>query len=164
DPTRSFFIVTGNHTYAEARLNPYTITVFITSNSAGALAQQPPYVTDVVTINDALLTPGVALPIFTTENQPLNNVAVATFTAANPGATAADFSATITWGDGPTPTADPNTRIALVGGSPAGPVFAVFGSHVYQSVGATGKFSTEVTVLDEDSPVGASISVPPVAA
>src|SRR6185437_5199812 len=90
DPTHSHFIVTGTHTYLEARTAPYVITVFVTQNLPNAApfeSDTTVHVTDSVTINDALLTPGIAAPIFGTENQPLNNVLVGTFTDANPFAT-----------------------------------------------------------------------------
>ncbi len=155
--------MTGEHTYIEARTDPYTITVTVTQSSPGAFfvdSDQSVHVTDSVTINDALLTPGLSPPIFATEDVPLTNVLVGTFTDANPFATSADFSATINWGDGSLPVADPATEVRLIGGTPAGAVFGVYGSHRYTMVGT---FSTEVTVIDEDN-VGASISVPPVAA
>ena len=136
NPGVSHFVVTGFHTYAEARTTPYPITVFVTQNAPGSIFVDPNstvHTLDSVAINDALLTPGTVLPIFATENQPLNNVPVATFTDANPVATAADFAATINWGDG-TPV-DPNARVQLIGGTPAGAIFGVFGSHVYTSLG-----------------------------
>ena len=50
-------------------------------------------------------------------------ITVATFTDANPNATASDFTATINWGDG---TSTSGTVVAQNGGG-----FAVEGSHVY---------------------------------
>ncbi len=157
------FVVTGQHTYIEARTDPYVITVTITQSAPGSFfvdSYQQVHVTDSVTINDAPLTPGLSPPIFATEDVPITNVLVGTFTDANPFATSADFSATINWGDGSLPVADPATEVRLIGGTAAGAVFGVYGSHRYTEAGT---FSTEVTVVDEDSP-GSSISVPPVAA
>jgi hypothetical protein len=164
-PTTTAFVVTGFHTYAEARTTSYPITVYVTQETPGTIfvdSDTTVHTNDTVVINDALLTPGSVVPIFATENQPLNSVPVATFTDANPGATAADFSTTINWGDG-TPVDSTTTRVALIGGTSAGAVFGVFGSHVYTGLGSNGgKFLTEVTVLDED-PNGSSVSVPPLA-
>jgi hypothetical protein len=174
-PFQSHFIVTGEHTYAEPKLdalgNPinYTITVYITQNGPGGIFgvdDSTVHVQDTIVILDAKLQPGEALPVFGTEDQPLNDVPVATFYDENPNATAADFTASIDWGDGSLPVPDLNTRIQLIGGVFANPVtgapsskFAVYGSHVYQSPGT---FATEVSITDRDGEV-AQVNFPPVA-
>jgi hypothetical protein len=56
---------------------------------------------------------------------------VATFTDGNPNATAADFQAIITWGDGQT---SPGTIVY----NPAQGSFAVLGSHTYTQAGTYG--------------------------
>jgi Bacterial Ig-like domain (group 3) len=68
----------------------------------------------------------------------LSNVSVATFTDANPGTQPSDYTATIDWGDGTTPTA--GTVQAVSGGG-----FRVVGTHTYA---AAGTFSVHVTVND----------------
>ncbi len=155
DPTHAHFVVTGEHTYHEARTNPYTITVLISSPS---LSGQSFPVLDSVTINDAILAGGLAVPISATEHVPLNDVAVATFTDPNPFGSAGDFSATINWGD--MTGVDANARVVKTGGTAAGVIYTVYGSHTYD---ASGNFATEVTVQDEDGAVGSAIAVPPAA-
>ncbi len=88
------------------------ITVFVTQSSPGTFfvdSDQTVHVNDSVTINDAALDARrLAADLRDRGRQPLNDVPVGTFTDANPFATAADFSATINWGDGsgrlPTPS------------------------------------------------------------
>ena len=130
------FTIRGTHTYANETTTPDTITLRLTDNTGGSAVG-----TTTANVADAALTPGVSLPIFATESQPLNQVPVATFTDANPLATAADFAATINWGDG----VHRGRSSQLVGGSAGGAVFAVYGSHLYTSAGS---FSTQVIVTD----------------
>ena len=82
-----------------------------TANSSAAVA-------------DAPLTAS-AVAVSATEGAAFSGV-VATFTDANPGATAGEFSATITWGDG---TSSAGTISAANGG------FRVSGSHTYADEG-----------------------------
>src|SRR5262249_26444022 len=70
---------------------------------------------------------------------PLTNVTVATFTCANPFATAADFSAEFAWGDG---ALSSGTDVSISGGSGS---FTVVASHTYYVQGA---FTTSITVTD----------------
>ena len=149
--TSTTFSVTGNHTYREENGAPYTITVAFSDQFGGTVSS-----TTSANVADAALSNGKGLPVFGGENQPLNNIAVATFVDANPLSTASDFTASILWGDGALP--DTNTRVALVGGSAAGNIFAVYGSHVYTTVGS---FTIGTTVLDKG---GSSIAVTPVPA
>jgi len=65
------------------------------------------------------------------------NGAVATFEDDNPAATATDFTATIDWGDGTTPT------MGMIFASSA--AFAVVGQHTY---GDEGSFTVTVTISD----------------
>ena len=109
--------------------------------------------TQVTSVADAALAGGTALGIAGVENQPLHDVPLATFVDSNPFATPADFSAIINWGDG-TPT-DANARVALVGGSATGAIFAVYGSHAYA---AAGGFAATVNVLDKG---GSSLAITP---
>jgi hypothetical protein len=135
-PVGGVFTITGTHTYANETTTPATITLRLVDNTGGSAGA-----TTTATVADAKLTAGLSSPIFATEHQPLNQVPVATFTDANPLATAADFAATIDWGD----SSSSSGTVALVGGSAAGAVFAVYGSHVYNS---GGPFSTQVVVTD----------------
>jgi hypothetical protein len=69
---------------------------------------------------------------------------VASFKDANPGASAADFTATIRWGDGTTSqgTVVPDTAAGHAGR------FSVLGTHTYTQVGA-GSYNVSVTVQDK---------------
>jgi hypothetical protein len=72
-----------------------------------------------------------------TEGTAISGAAVATFTDANPDATASDFTATINWGDG---SASPGTVVAQNGGG-----FAVDGTHTYAE---EGHYTVGVTIND----------------
>src|SRR3954468_6141135 len=87
---------------------------------------------------------------------PLLCVPGPTFVDTNPGATAADFAATIDWGDGS--GVDANAQVVLVGGSASGAVFAVYGSHTYN---AAGTYSIGVTVADKG---GQTLTITPASA
>ena len=72
-----------------------------------------------------------------TEGSTIGTIPVATFTDANPNATASDFSATINWGDGTTTT---GAVVAQNGGG-----FAVDGAHTYSD---EGKYTVSTTIKD----------------
>ena len=72
-----------------------------------------------------------------TEGAAISSATVATFTDANPNATASDFTATINWGDG---TSTSGTVVAQNGGS-----FAVDGTHTYAD---EGKYAVSTTIKD----------------
>ncbi len=161
DPTRSHFIVLGTHTYMEETPpnRPVPITVLITDNFGGistSYSVSASAQTIALPVLDAPLVSGAGVPVFGTENQPLNSVPVATFVDTNPFATASDFTGSILWGDGSGP--DTNARFALVGGNAQGAIFAVYGSHVYtQALGSP--YTIAVTVRDVG---GSSIAVVPI--
>lgn len=67
---------------------------------------------------------------------------VATFSVPDTAATAAQFAATISWGDG---TASSDGQVT----GPTGGPFSVSGSHTYAN---TGSFTTSITVVDLTSP------------
>jgi large repetitive protein len=140
NPTSTTFSVTGGHTYAEEAAAGYTVTVHITDAFNNTVSAT----TAVSSVADAPLTTGTALPVLAAVHQPLNSVPIATFVDTNPGATSADFTATINWGDGSLP--DPNAYVVLVGGNASGTVFAVYGSHTFNTAGT---YSISVTVNDK---------------
>jgi hypothetical protein len=74
---------------------------------------------------------------FTVNEGAVFNDAVATFTDDNPDAAPSDFTATIDWGDGTSPTA------GTIGSSSA--AFVVIGTHTY---GDEGSFTATVTISD----------------
>ncbi len=130
-PAGGPFDVAGNHTYAEE--GSYTVTTVITdantpTNTATA--------TSMATAADAALSSTWAGP--TASNKSVAGVLV-NLNDANPGATTADFSASIEWGDGSA------LDIGTMSG-PAGGPFTVSGSHSYEG---TGPFVITVTTTDD---------------
>src|SRR6202012_2138420 len=125
------FAVTGAHTYAEE--GSYTI---------GVAVADPNHITgnanDSATIADAPLTAGTATVTGGVEGVTAATLS-ATFTDANTGATASDFSGTIAWGDGTTTTF---TKAAVTGSNGN---FTVSGSHLYAEEGA---YTPTVTIND----------------
>jgi hypothetical protein len=137
DMPRQFDVV-GSNTFAEEGASGYTVAV---SDTGGGRAT----VTGLVRVADADLTAG-ALPVRATEGSPFSGV-VATFSDADPGGTAADYAATITWGDG-------HTSAGIVGPDPnvAGR-FDVISSNTYAEEGT---FPVGVTITDGAAPVAVS--------
>ncbi len=131
-PTGGPFTVSGSHFFVDEGV--FTPTAFVTDTTDNVMAQGPG--TANVTEADALaLTPA---SIAVAEGATFRGV-VATFSdagyASNP---AADFSATIEWGDG---TATAGLVLGAGGGN-----FTVEGTHVYADEGS---FTTRVTVRDD---------------
>jgi hypothetical protein len=87
-------------------------------------------------VADALLT-ATATTVSGVEGTAISGATVATFTDANPNATASDFTATINWGDGTT------TAGTIVAQNCAG--FAVDGTHTYADEGT---YAVGVTIND----------------
>jgi hypothetical protein len=124
------FTVAGDHTYAEE--GNYTATVTIVDK---ANAYNTDTVSDPVDIADAPLT---ATGVDDLSTNPVDGL-VATFVDANPGGDLSDFTATIDWNDGSTPTAGTITGTA-------GGTFSVRGTHSYATLGPK---TITVHVLDE---------------
>ena len=120
--------VTGTHTYTEE--GDYSGLIDWT-NSDGT-AQSTPFDLKVV---DAPLT--AAAVNFTAVAGSQFSGPVATFTDADPGGTASDYSATIVWGDG---TQSAGTVSAGQNGG-----FVVSGTHTYAT---TGSYETTVSIAD----------------
>jgi len=132
------FSVSGTHRYAEAGAN--VVTVYITDATDPS---NKGTVTSTLNVADAALSASCAM----TANSLMSfRGTAATFTDADPSATASDYTASIAWGDG---SSAPGT----VSGPDGGP-FTVSGSHAY---GSTGKFSVNTTVKDVG---GSSASAP----
>ena len=121
------FSISASHTYAEA--GSYTVQVAI-HDAEGSSAST----SATATVSDAALT-ATGQAVSAQEGSAFSGV-VATFTDANPLATAADFSATVTWGDGQTSTA----TISLSGGT-----FSVAASHTWAEAGS---YTIQVSILD----------------
>jgi ribosomal protein L6P/L9E len=112
--------VSGGHTYADEGMDTATVTVTRTADGT----QIAPSGT--VTVADAALS-ATGTTVSGTEGAAISDTTVATFTDANPNATASDFTATINWGDG---TSTSGTVVAQNGGG-----FAVDGGHTYADEG-----------------------------
>jgi hypothetical protein len=120
--------ITGTHTWAEESASPYTVIVTVFDSSG-----QTASVTDTATVADAPLS-GTPFAVQAGESTVFNGT-VATSSDANSAATAGDFTATISWGDGSITTG------TVTGAGP----FTVSGTHSY---GEGGKYPTSVTIMD----------------
>jgi hypothetical protein len=117
-PTGGHFTVFGSHQYTEE--GPYAVKVSVLDDGGSTTSASGN-----TTVADAPLAASCATPTVSTAAFSGNT---ATFTDANPGATAADFTATIDWGDGST---SPGVVTGLVGGP-----FTVSGTHTYATLGS----------------------------
>jgi hypothetical protein len=127
------YSVSGTHTYAGS--GTFSVTVTLSDDAPGTATAQ-------VTSTAHVAGAGVnAFPVTfaATEGTAFNGV-VATFTDSRGGAVPADFTASITWGDGATTA---GTVTANGGG-----VFSVSGMHTYADEGS---FSVPVQVTDNVS-------------
>jgi hypothetical protein len=117
------FLVTGVHTYAAPPGDTITITVQDqTGHTVGLTAT--------AVVSPAVITLTANPPItndFTTGVQPSSPVTVGSFYDSNTAATASQFTASISWGDG-------NTTVGTVTASSSGAgLFLVTGTHLYAS-------------------------------
>jgi uncharacterized repeat protein (TIGR01451 family) len=124
DAATDIFTVSGQHNYSQD--GTYSVKVTLTHESAPAVT-----VTGAAQIANASTTggPGIAATALTVtgyEFSTLTSVSVATFTDGNASLPAADFSATIDWGDGRTSAGS----VALTSG-----IYTVSGSHEYTDEG-----------------------------
>ena len=124
-----------SHIYAEE--GTYNATVTVTDQTTN----QSHSITFQATVVDAALTAGTATVSNSTEGVTPASL-IATFTDANTGAPTSDFSGTINWGDGSTPTSFTSANVTGSGGS-----YTVSGvSHQY---GEGGNYAVTVTVNDD---------------
>jgi hypothetical protein len=122
------FVVSGSHAYADEGVKTITAVV----NDAGGSTAT---ILSLANVGDAAIS-ATGSTIAPTEGTTFSGP-VASFTDADPGATSADFTATIVWGDRTTNTA---TVTANANGG-----FDISGSHVY---GEEGTASVVVSVFD----------------
>jgi PKD repeat protein len=130
-PTGGPFTVSGTHTYSDE--GTYSILVTITDvdspkNTATAAST--------AIVGDAALTAGALTLVGGTEGSAPTS-ATFSFMDANLGSTAADFTATFSWGDG----SSSSGTVTGTAGS-----YAVSGSHTYQEEGS---YTVTVTVVDD---------------
>jgi hypothetical protein len=135
------FTVSDDHVYAEP--GSYAVTVQIADSQTGGSAM----VSTTAAATDAPLkvTGGFDLGVLQQQSPALT---LATFTDANANASIADYTATITWGDGT------GTMPATVVDSGDG-VFSVVGSHAYMQNGA---YTATITVTDVDGATATATS------
>ncbi len=125
------FSVSGNHTYAEE--GPYTLTVSVKDNGGPSGLD-----TSSATVADAPLSAaGSSQTYSATEGAATGPQVVAQFADPGTDGTAADYSATISWGDGSTSTG----TVSLVSGT----TFQVTGGHTYAEEGS---YPISVTITD----------------
>lgn len=125
------FQVTGSNKYA--RFGTYKATIFVNDVGGSTLA-----IPLTVTVADApLSSQGTSFGLV--EGQTFSGT-VATFIDGNPSAPLTDFTATVDWGDGTTPT----TGSIVPGGSGG---FLVKGTHVFDESGAK-PWTITITVND----------------
>ncbi len=136
------FTVSGQHTYAEAGkfVAKVTVTDAHTGTAGTDQGGAQATLTTNATVADAPLTSQGVAVADSVLGIPLSNTEVATFTDADPGAKAGDFSVSIDWGDGAVTS---GTVVAAGSGQ-----FKVLGSHTY---GAPSTFNIGVSVADNNT-------------
>jgi len=143
--TGNAFTVKGSHTYADEGTFTTTISVNDTTDASTGSGTGSASISE----NDTLAA-GAPMTITPTEGSAFSGN-VATFTDTNASATAADFTASINWGD-------TTTSAGTVSGSTGGP-FTVSGNHTYAD---DGPYSMTVTLTD-DAPGTATATAHPTA-
>ncbi len=133
------FTVLGSHTYTEE--GSYQAHVKVSDEDVD---YNTATVLDPVSIVDAALA---ATGVDGLSTNPVDQT-VASFVDANPGGDLADFTATVDWGDGSTPTA------GAITGSPGG-TFSVGGIHHYATLGPK---TITVQVVDDGGSQATAIS------
>jgi phospholipase C len=142
----------AEYTFSSADHGSHTFLVTLTTRGSqtvtvGATNEMSLTGSVLVAVNDLPLTAGLLTPpALAVEGKLLSNPTLFHFTDADPNATAADYTATIYWGDG---TSDTVTSTATVAGQivpDAAGGFNVLGSHLYTEELLNQTFS--VTVVD----------------
>jgi hypothetical protein len=114
------YTITASHQYAEVGSYAVTVQILDTGGSTANAAST-------TTVSDASLT--AQGQNFSATKGLVHSGVVATFTDADPGAAASDFSATITWGDG-------QTSSGTIAYDSSNQVFTVSGSNTYATDGS----------------------------
>jgi hypothetical protein len=144
------FEVLGSHAYSEE--GTYLILTSIVDTDgriASTVTRSSVAIPESVSVADAALSASATpLTINATEGVTSSNLVTATFTDADPGGTASDYSASIDWGDGSTSSG----LVSAVSGTTS--TFNVVGSHAYAEAGT---YPVKVTIVDTD---GGSIAAP----
>jgi hypothetical protein len=117
------FTVAGTHTYGSPGLQTITINIVRTATGASTAP------TTLANVQPVSLTPGASVTLTSTEGHALSSVVVGSFNDPDLAQTAADFTASIDWGDG---TATSAGKIKSLGGGN----YQVLGTHTYADEGA----------------------------
>lgn len=120
--TTNVYTVSGNHLYTNAGAYPVSVTI-----THGNSPSTPVLLTGVVTDQGQILSP-LGVTVSGVEGTTITSAAVATFRSSSNTSTAADFTATITWGDGTIATA------GVISKGTTG-IFTVRGTHLYKNDG-----------------------------
>jgi hypothetical protein len=104
--------------------------------------------------SDAAIT-ATGVTFSATEGKPFAAQTVANFHDPDPMSTAAEYSATIDWGDGSSSPPPPVT-ITPTGTSSSGNDFAVKGDHTYTEEGT---YTVKVTITDTDTPTNTAMAI-----
>ena len=132
-----------NHTYAEEGSDSVKVTVTDSTKLSGSATFH-------VVVTDPAVIPG-AVHIQAVEGKDTLFIPVATFTDPGGAEAVSDYSATIDWGDGSTPT------IGLISFDSGTSTFTVLGEHTYaeesgpEHTGPNG-YSVNVTIRHESAP------------
>jgi hypothetical protein len=125
------FDVVGSHTYGE-EASGLTFTVGVQDNGGAA----PISASSSMKVGDAALTAGkLTPPSNPVLGAPTSSQVLFHFSDANGNATAADFTATVSWGDGRTETSTGNPADVSVRANPQGG-FDVIGRHTFTQGGS----------------------------
>jgi hypothetical protein len=135
------FAVVSSHTYAEE--GKYTLSVKILDAGGSSISGS-----STISVADAPVGNLIVHSPKATEGASTGTVTVASFRDANAAAIAADFTATVTWGDGSTSAA----RVVSQGGGN----FAILASHTYAEEGTK---NLSVKIFDGGAAVSGSITL-----
>ncbi|MGO9601521.1 MAG: Ig-like domain-containing protein [Isosphaeraceae bacterium] len=130
---------TGSITYALPGTYTTTVTVVGSGGAPSGIATGTAVISALPTI--------VGQPVVTQAMQSLSDVVVATFTDPYASDVGANFTAQISWGDGPLPPDSPPAKVTGQNG-----VFSILGSHTYT---APGTYPIAITLV---TPEGSTIS------
>jgi hypothetical protein len=150
-PVNGVYTISGSHTYTEE--GPETLAISVTDNyvsgsltvsASGVKSSSQPFSfgntnSTGITVTDPSVVGSGGLTINAVVGTSTGTVTLATFTDPAGAETLADYSASVSWGDG--------TSGATITGPVAG-VFTVSGSHTYSAAGA---FNVAITINHDAS-------------
>jgi hypothetical protein len=146
------FDVIGSHSYRGA-LSSASFSVSVADHGAAPAANS----VSNFSVADAPLTAGTLTPPAAVEGWAISNAVLFHFSDADPGGTASDYTATVTWGDGQVEhsTTSPSDVKVVANGNGG---FDVVGSHTYSEEASGLTFSVAVQDTRGAAPTTASTS------